>query len=225
MSSDYTILQREIGYTFNNIELLKLALTHRSYGKNNNERLEFLGDSLLNCIISRRLYAQFPLVKEGVLSQFRSSLVKGKNLAVVAKQINLSEYLILGVGERKSGGSQRHSILADTVEAIIGAIYADSNMEQCELFIDKVFSDQLNALSVNKSLKDPKTRLQELLQSKKMPLPVYTIIDVEGLSHQQAFTVTCQTALTEHVAEATAQNRREAEQLAAEKILNLMEDK
>ncbi len=223
MLSDYHRLQQRLAYDFNDIELLKLALTHRSYGHHNNERLEFLGDALLNSTIAQCLYFKFPDQKEGVLSRLRASLVKGQTLAAIARDLALGDYLIMGAGERKSGGSNRDSILADGVEAIIGAIFLDADILRCQQFVKTVFQTHLQNMTIDKHLKDPKTRLQELLQARQQPLPVYSVVKVGGVSHQQAFTVSCATALFAEAAQATAPNRRQAEQLAAEKVLQALE--
>lgn len=221
--SDLDRLQKQLGYRFNDITLLELALTHRSYGAQNNERLEFLGDALLNSTIAQYLYNQFDREKEGVLSRLRASLVKGDTLAEIAREFSLSDYLIMGEGEMKSGGFRRDSILADTVEAIIGALYLDGGMAISHKFIQTIFADRLDTLTVNNTLKDPKTRLQELLQSRQLPLPTYTIIDVKGQSHQQQFNVRCDTVLLKEGPAAVASSRRQAEKLAAEKVLVIVE--
>ena len=221
----YERLQQQLGYHFSDISLLKVALTHRSYGRDNNERLEFLGDALLSSTIAQCLFEQFPEEQEGVLSRLRASLVKGETLADIAREFFLSDYLIMGEGELKSGGFRRDSILADTVEAIIGAIFVDSTMNQCQLFIRHTFQQRLDSLSITKDLKDPKTRLQELLQSKKLPLPSYTVISIEGELHQQAFTVRCETELGKQGAIASSSNRRQAEKLAAAKVLAAIEQR
>ncbi|MGH1485885.1 MAG: ribonuclease III [Cellvibrionaceae bacterium] len=221
---NYDRLQRQLGYDFSDLSLLKLALTHRSYGSNNNERLEFLGDALLNSTIAQCLFNQFPDEKEGVLSRLRASLVKGDTLADIAREFSLSDYLIMGEGELKSGGFRRDSILADVVEAIIGAIFIDSDMEQCQLFIKRIFKQRLDTLSVNKHLKDPKTRLQELLQARQLPLPDYTVVNIEGESHQQEFIVRCDTVLLKESPVASAPSRRQAEKLAAAKVLECVEE-
>ncbi len=212
---DLKKLQACIGYQFSDESLLSLALTHRSFAPSNNERLEFLGDSLLGVTISEKLFHQFPGVKEGVLSRQRSRLVKGETLAEIAREFGLSDYLIMGAGELKSGGYRRDSILADTVEAMIGAIFLDSNMEQCQSMVLQWYDGRLKALSVDDQLKDPKTQLQELLQSKKKPLPNYTVVHVEGASHNQTFTVQCELALLSQPVTAIASSRRQAEKEAA----------
>jgi len=215
-------LQQRINYQFANESLLETALTHRSFSSTNNERLEFLGDSLLGVTISQQLFKQFPDVKEGILSRQRSRLVKGVTLAILAREFSLSDYLILGSGELKSGGYRRDSILADAIEAIIGAIFLDSDIQQCQKVILHWFDDRLQSLSSNDQLKDPKTRLQELLQSKKKPLPSYTVANIEGASHEQRFTVDCEVALLDNAVTATAGSRREAEQEAATSVLELL---
>lgn len=219
---DLAKLQRHIGYQFNDIELLKLALSHRSFSTINNERLEFLGDSLLGVTISEKLYQQFPDVKEGVLSRLRSSLVKGQTLAEIAREFSLGDYLFLGGGELKSGGHRRESILANAFEALIGAIFLDSNMQQCQQVVAQWFATRLLILSVDGSLKDPKTELQELLQAHKKNLPIYTVIATEGASHQQVITVSCSVELLEAPIEATASNRRQAEKEAASLVLEAL---
>ena len=212
-------LQQSINYQFSDESLLETALTHRSFSASNNERLEFLGDSLLGVTISQQLFKQFPDVKEGVLSRQRSRLVKGVTLAALAREFSLSDYLIMGSGERKSGGYRRDSILADAIEAIIGAIYLDSDIEQCQKVVLHWFSDRLSNLSSHDQLKDSKTRLQELLQAQKKPLPTYTVVNIEGASHEQRFTVCCEVALLDEAVTATASSRRQAEQEAATSIL------
>jgi ribonuclease-3 len=220
---DYERLQRVIGHQFSDLSLLSLALTHRSCGSENNERLEFLGDALLNSTIAQILFHQFPQEKEGILSRLRASLVKGETLAEIAREFSLGDDLILGEGELKSGGFRRESILADAIEAIIGAMYIDAGMDVCQEFIQRVFEERLADLSVDKFLKDPKTRLQELLQSRHLPLPSYSVVNIEGQSHQQEFQVRCDTALIKNGPVATASNRRQAEKLAAQKVLDLLE--
>jgi ribonuclease-3 len=215
-------LQQRINYQFANESLLEAALTHRSFSSTNNERLEFLGDSLLGVTISQQLFKQFPDLKEGVLSRQRSRLVKGVTLAALAREFSLSDYLIMGSGELKSGGYRRDSILADAIEAIIGAIFLDSDIQQCQKAILHWFDDRLQSLSSHDQLKDPKTRLQELLQSKKKPLPSYTVANIEGASHEQRFTVDCEVALLDNAVTATAGSRRQAEQEAATSVLELL---
>ena len=221
--ADLQNLQKALAYQFDDDSLLALALTHRSYGSQNNERLEFLGDALLSATISQSLFQKFPNEKEGMLSRLRASLVKGDTLAVVGRELNLSDHLIMGEGELKSGGFRRDSILADAVEAIIGAVYLDGGMEQCQNFIKHLFDERLATISTDKPLKDPKTRLQEWLQARQLPLPNYLIVHTEGESHDQVFTVRCETSILDEHPQATASSRRQAEKQAAAKVLALVE--
>lgn len=211
------------GYQFNDEQLLLLALTHRSKGGKNNERLEFLGDSVLGMVISSELFHRFPKEKEGVLTRLRSSLVKGETLSTIATELNLGEYIQLGSGELKSGGYRRASTLADVVEAILGAIYLDSYKENgitvVQDIILRIFNQRLDECEPGNILKDPKTRLQEHLQSKGLPLPDYNVISISGKEHQQTFKVSCSIdGFANHVT-ATGSSRRKAEQAAAKKAL------
>ncbi|MCW8899447.1 MAG: ribonuclease III [Gammaproteobacteria bacterium] len=211
-------------YRFNDESLLLLALTHRSIGRNNNERLEFLGDSILGMVISCELYKRFPKEKEGVLTRLRSSLVKGETLSKIATELNLGEYIQLGSGELKSGGFRRASTLADVVEAIFGAIYLDSYKENgiavIEKIILKIFTNRINRCEPSGILKDPKTRLQEFLQAKGLPLPHYSVISISGQEHQQTFKVSCTIEGYANHVNASGSSRRKAEQAAAEKALD-----
>ena len=211
------------GYTFKDDSLLKLALTHRSIGAKNNERLEFLGDSILGMIISAELFKRFPKEKEGVLTRLRSSLVKGETLSEIAAELNLGEFIQLGAGELKSGGFRRASTLADAVEAIIGAIYLDSSAENglatTQNIILTIFEQRLNNCEPSGVLKDPKTRLQEHLQSKNVALPTYEVVSISGKEHQQTFKVSCMLEGHNHKVVASGSSRRKAEQAAAEKAL------
>jgi len=212
-------LQKNISYQFNNIELLKQALTHRSVGKNNNERLEFLGDSILGCVISGELYQRFPSIDEGQLSRLRSHLVKGQTLAKIAKVINLSETLILGQGELKSGGFRRESIQSDAFEAVLGAIFLDSDYLTVRSVILKLYEDLLNDTSHEDSLKDFKTQLQELLQKKGHSLPQYELIDTKGKDHNAIFYVRCIISEYGLEVEREAKSIKRAEQACAESLL------
>ncbi len=212
-------LQARLGYTFNNIKLLQLALTHRSVGQNNNERLEFLGDSLLNLCITQDIFERFPEAREGQLSRLRADLVKGKTLAIIAREFELGECLRLGEGERKSGGRHRDSILADVVEAIIGAIFQDANVNICNERILAWYHGRLNGLDLSHTDKDSKTRLQEFLQSRNEPLPDYTVVSAEGEAHAQVFTIECKISLFQQTTLAKASNRREAEKQCAAEML------
>lgn len=212
--------QQISGYRFKQEDLLKQALTHRSYSRTqNNERLEFLGDSVLGLAISQYIFKQMPEATEGELSRIRASLVKEETLARVARDIGLGEHLYLGGGELKSGGFRRSSILSDALEAIIGAIYLDSNFEDAKAAVLYLYRDYLSGLPDSKLLKDPKTRLQELLQARQDDLPVYQVVQTVGKDHDQIFTVKCQiTSLSlETIGKGTS--RKKAEQVAADTAL------
>jgi len=212
-------LQKNISYQFNNLELLKQALIHRSVGKNNNERLEFLGDSILGCVISRELYQRFPLIDEGQLSRLRSSLVKGQTLAKIAKTINLSETLVLGQGELKNGGFRRESIQADAFEAILGAIFLDSNYLTVSRVVLKLYDDLINDFSPEDSLKDFKTQLQELLQKKGHSLPQYELMKTKGQDHDAVFYVRCIVSEYDFEVERKAKSIKRAEQACAKSLI------
>jgi ribonuclease-3 len=212
-------LQKNINYHFSDAALLKQALTHRSVNKNNNERLEFLGDSILGCVISHELYHRFPLVDEGQLSRLRSSLVRGQTLAKLAKILNLSETLVLGQGELKSGGFRRESIQADAFEAILGAIFLDSDYVTVSAVILKLYDELLNDASPDDSLKDFKTQLQELLQKKGHSLPIYELIKTKGQDHNAVFYVSCHIKEFNLSVEENAKSIKRAEQACAESIL------
>ncbi len=212
-------LSNDIGYTFADERLLVRALSHRSVGKQNNERLEFLGDSLLNFIIADALCNKFPGLEEGDLSRLRASLVKGETLAEIARQFDLGEYLVLGEGEMKSGGFRRASILADTVEALLGAIYVESGIDICRSAVHRWYADKLEAIQPESNPKDAKTRLQEFLQERKRPLPSYIVLQRLGASHSPAFEVSCDIGDSLAPTTAIAGSKRQAEKLAAEKML------
>ncbi|ART82945.1 ribonuclease III [Oceanisphaera profunda] len=216
------ILEKKIGYTFNDQAMLVRALTHRSAGSRHNERLEFLGDSLLSMVIADALFHRFPRVNEGDMSRMRATLVREKTLAELAREFELGEYLILGPGELKSGGFRRESILADAVEAIIGAVYLDANIEQMQTMMLGWYEDRLNAIQPGIDQKDPKTRLQELLQGKRKPLPTYTVEQVIGEAHNQKFTVHCQIEGMAQPVIGIGTSRRKAEQSAAEHALEVL---
>lgn len=218
----YQRLQQRLGYEFKDQALLRLALTHRSHGAFNNERLEFLGDSILNFLIGEALFQKFPDAKEGQLSRLRSLLVKGKTLAEIAREFSLGECLILGEGEMKSGGHRRDSILADTVEALIGALYTESGLEACRARVLTWYTLRLQALSLDNVDKDSKTRLQEYMQLHQQPLPEYSVVETAGEAHAQVFTVECRVSLQGKTARAQASNRRDAEKLAAAEILRAL---
>ena len=226
MNNPLEKLSARLGYTFADDALLTLALTHRSKSAKNNERLEFLGDSILNFTMAEALFHQFPQEKEGVLSRLRASLVKGETLAEVARDFDLGDFLLLGGGELKSGGFRRDSILADAVEAIIGAIYLDSGMTTARERILDWYRQRLEDITTE-SLKDPKTRLQEYQQGRRSKLPDYEVVNTEGPDNERTFTVECRIPELDDAVVATGPNRRVAEQsaaLSALKILGLAED-
>jgi ribonuclease-3 len=213
-------LQTVIHYQFKKDELLQQAMTHRSFSKNrNNETLEFLGDSILGLVISEHLYLRLEDATEGELSRIRASLVKEDALATVARDINLGDFLQLGSGELKSGGFRRASILSDAMEALFGAIYLDGGFEQCRKTILFLYDDYLVTLPSPGDLKDPKTTLQEYLQSHKHDLPEYEVIKTEGKSHDQTFTVECRIDAMSISTKGKGSSRKKAEQMAASRAL------
>lgn len=215
MNSQLERLQRRLGYTFKDQELMLLALTHRSHGGQNNERLEFLGDSILNFVAAEVLFQRFPNAREGQLSRLRALLVKGQTLAVVARRFELGDCLRMGSGELKSGGFRRESILADTIEALIGAIYLDAGMDQVRERILAWLTEEMENLTPVDTNKDPKTRLQEFLQARSCELPVYEVTDIQGEPHCRIFFVECGTTLLPHKTSGQGSSRRIAEQGAA----------
>ncbi len=219
MKTSLDKLGETLGYKFHDISLLETALTHRSCGHNNNERLEFLGDALLNFYVADNLFQQYPDMTEGGLSRMRANLVNGDALAVLAKEFMISNYLRLGAGELKSGGIQRKSILSNAMEAIIGAIYLDGGNDVCRQRILSWLSDKIDAITTDGVQKDPKTLLQEYLQARKMALPHYQVLAVDGKEHSQVFKVDCRVPGVPHVAIGLGSSRRRAEQDAAQKFL------
>jgi len=217
-------LLRRLGHEPRDRGLFKCALTHRSAGRNNNERLEFLGDSILGFVIARELYERFPQADEGQLSRLRSSMVKKETLAEVARELNLGPHLTLGQGELRSGGHTRDSILADAVEAIIAAVYFDTGFEAAEELILRLFGSRLDALTLEAQQKDPKTRLQEYLQARGLALPKYSVIDIQGEPHNQMFTVVCRAPEAGIEAIGRGSSRRKAEQAAASRVLAEIQD-
>ena len=212
-------LQKNISYQFSDIELLNKALTHRSVSKHNNERLEFLGDSVLGSIISEELYSRHSNIDEGQLSRLRSHLVRGNTLANLAKKLNISENLRLGQGELKSGGFRRESILADTFEAILGAVFLDSDYLTVKKVVLNLFSDLLNEVKSEESLKDFKTQLQEMLQKKGYDLPKYELMQTKGKDHNAVFYVSCHVEALKIKVEKNAKSIKRAEQACAQSIL------
>lgn len=217
------ILAKKLGLSFLQPQLFIMALTHRSMGAKNNERLEYLGDSILGFVIAKKLYELFPEASEGELSRLRASLVNQTSLAEIAREHQLGDYLILGSGELKSGGYRRDSILSDALEAIMGALVKDQETDVCQLWILDLFAKKLAELDIKKSLKDPKTQLQELMQSKKVELPVYNLEKMTGAAHEQTFSVKCTVILNDTLScIASGISRKKAEQAVAEKMLKLI---
>ncbi|MBN6066545.1 ribonuclease III [Aggregatibacter actinomycetemcomitans] len=212
-------LQRQINYGFQNIGLLKQALTHRSAGHQHNERLEFLGDAILNLTIGEALFHQFPKCNEGELSRMRATLVREPTLALLARDFKLGDYILLGQGELKSGGFRRESILADCVEAIIGAISLDSNLTNATQIVRQWYQNLLKEIKPGDNQKDAKTRLQEYLQGNRLPLPTYNIVNIQGEAHNQLFIVECSIQNNDRTFIGKGSSRRKAEQAAAEQIL------
>jgi len=212
-------LAKQLDYRFGEPELLRTALTHCSFGAGNNERLEFLGDGALNFVIASALFQRFPEAPEGTLSRLRASLVKGETLAEIAADLRLGDYLRLGSGELKSGGFRRASILADAMEAIIGAVYLDGGFDAARALILALYEQRLEDINAERELKDPKTRLQEWLQGRRLDLPRYEVIEVSGAAHDQLFMVRCLVNELAEPTEGRANSRRRAEQQAAEKAL------
>lgn len=212
------LLEKTIGYSFKDEALFIRALTHRSARGKNNERLEFLGDAVLNFVSADALFHEFPQASEGQLTRLRSRLVKEAALAELAQQFNLKDYIILGPGEKKSGGFRRDSILADAVEAIIGAIYCDSDFETAATVLRLWLMPKIAVLNLDEA-KDPKTQLQEWLQSMQRELPEYTVENIEGKPHDQEFTVKCVIDVEPEGVFAKGSSRRIAEQQAAAKML------
>lgn len=216
-------LENAIGYRFDEPALLEVALTHRSAGGENNERLEFLGDAILAFVISVDLFRRFPQADEGTMSRLRASLVKRESLARIARALQLGEFLRLGSGEMKSGGHRRESILADALEAVIGAVYLDGGIDAGRGLVLRLFEQQLEGLSPDSARKDPKTRLQEFLQARRRALPVYHVHSVTGEAHQQTFAVACEVDGLDEPVEGVGSSRRKAEQTAAEEALRRLQ--
>ncbi|MGB7300229.1 MAG: ribonuclease III [Burkholderiaceae bacterium] len=216
-------LQERIGYRFKTAGLLKQALTHRSHGQPNNERLEFLGDSVLNCAIATLLFERFREVDEGDLSRLRAYLVKQQALHKVAQRLTLGDSLVLGEGESKSGGTRRPSILADALEALIGAVYLDGGFETAKDLIGRLYEPELSDADPLTLGKDAKTLLQEELQRNRIPLPVYAVVATHGAAHIQEFEVECVISRLDITVLGTGGSRRAAEQSAAENALQAIE--
>ncbi|MDP3562550.1 MAG: ribonuclease III [Legionellaceae bacterium] len=225
MNSQLPRLCRRLNYQFKNQAYLKQALTHRSMGSVNNERFEFLGDSILSMVIAKTLFEKFPNQSEGQLSRLRAYLVKGEMLAQIAQELELGDYLFLGQGELKSGGFRRASTLADALEALFAAIFLDDGFEACQRVILDLYQTRLNDGSLNDTLKDAKTQLQEYLQSKKKALPQYVLTEIIGEEHEQIFHITCTVAELSLSTQGKAETRRKAEQLAAQQVLQMIKNR
>jgi len=213
-------LKRSLDYEFSDKELLRQALTHRSASGTNNERLEFLGDAVLDFVVSVAVFREHPDAPEGDLSRLRASLVNDSSLARLANELGLGQFLILGGGERKSGGHRRESILADALEAVFAAVYLDAGFAAARTVIENAFGDRLKDFPDVEDLRDPKTRLQEWLQARQHGLPEYELVDVVGEPHRQTFEVTCSVGEVAATTRGTGTSRRKAEQQAAENMLD-----
>jgi ribonuclease-3 len=222
MPGEYSALFEKIGYIFKDITLLEHALSHRSSGDINNERLEFLGDALLGVIIADALFRYCPQAREGDLSRMRSALVSGTYLADLARKLELGNHIKLGAGELKTGGRQRESILANAFEALIGAVYLDSDIENCRRCIFYWYGNSMHDLNIMQAPKDAKSHLQEWVQAHKFPLPSYTAT-VSGKPHEQIFVVLCEVPGLPHSATGSSTSRRKAEQSAAQNYLALLD--
>lgn len=219
------ILSQRIGYRFTDAALAEQALTHRSFGGLHNERLEFLGDAMVNFIIAEALFRRFPTTREGDLTRMRALLIRGQTLAEIAREFNLGELLRLGSGEMKSGGHRRESILADVLEAIIGAIYLEAGLEVCRERVLDWFGVRLQQVAPGEVNKDPKSRLQEWLQGRGKALPVYQLSATHGEAHNQQFEITCTIPSVAQTFHGEGSSRRIAEQIAAQQALVYLERK
>jgi ribonuclease-3 len=222
VSRQYPELENRLGHTFHDGALLARSLTHRSRGADNNERLEFLGDSILNLIVSTHLYDRYPQLDEGALTRLRASLVNKPTLASLARGLDLGRFLLLGEGELKSGGFDRDSILADTLEAVFGAVYLDAGLKTARHVVLALLDARLRALDPRAVPKDPKTQLQEWLQKRALPTPEYRVIEITGEAHNQRFVVECRVAGLGQASTGSGGSRRIAEQEAAARALELL---
>jgi ribonuclease-3 len=220
-SAELAAFAERIGHAFGDATVLRRALTHRSFGADHNERLEFLGDSVLNCAIATELYCRFPRLTEGELSRLRANLVNQPTLAAVALQLGIGDCLRLGEGELKSGGRRRPSMLADALEAVIGAVFVDGGFEAARCMIRRQFGPRIEVIDPRASGKDPKTLLQEYLQGRRIALPRYSVTAITGEAHEQLFEVECAIAELDIRASGTGPNRRSAEQDAARRAYEL----
>jgi ribonuclease-3 len=219
LTAPQAAFSRRLGHEFADPSLLRTALTHRSHSSPHNERLEFLGDSILNCIVAHLLFERFLQLPEGDLSRLRANLVKKDTLHELALGLDLGEQLRLGEGELKSGGHTRPSILADALEALFGAVYLDAGFDRAKAVVGNLFTAKLDAIAPDQPIKDPKTRLQEYLQARRQPLPVYTLAATDGQAHLQQFRVLCEVVSAALQTEGQGSSRRAAEQEAASRAL------
>jgi ribonuclease-3 len=222
MKPKYAALQRTIGYQFQEPALLVRALTHRSFGADNNERLEFIGDGLVNAVVAELLYSHYPDLDEGSLSRLRSKLVSKEGLATLAERFELGSLVLLGTGERKSGGRHRASIMANTVEALAGGMLVEAGFGAASGIVASWFITDVTSLDIH-TTRDAKTRLQEWLQGKGYPLPVYEVIAISGDDHNQVFDVACSCKAANTRQVGTASSRKKAEQKAAAAMLEILE--
>ena len=222
MKPKHAALQRTIGYQFQEPALLVRALTHRSFGADNNERLEFIGDGLVNAVVAELLYSHYPDLDEGSLSRLRSKLVSREGLATLAERFELGSLVLLGAGERKSGGRHRASIMADTVEALAGGMLVEAGFGAASEIVASWFIADVTSLDIH-TTRDAKTRLQEWLQGKGYPLPVYEVIAISGDDHNQVFEVACSCKAASNRQVGTASSRKKAEQKAAAAMLEILE--
>lgn len=222
-SSHLSEFQQKLGYSFQNQALLEQALTHRSFSKTHNERLEFLGDSLVNVLIAERLFAKYQEAPEGHLSSMRSTLVRRETLADIATSINMGDFLLLGGGTVKTGGHRLESILADAYEAVVAAVYLDSDWQTCSLMMDRHFGARVDGMENMAELRDAKSRLQEWLQAQSLSLPEYQTVEVAGPGHAQRFKIRCVVENTEGEFYGEGSNRRAAEQRAAAMALEFID--
>lgn len=223
-AASLSTIQTRLGYQFQDISLLSLALTHRSASEKHNQRLEFLGDAVLGFVVAQYLYEKFVDAPEGSLSQARAALVNRETLASVARELSVGSHLSLGAGERKSGGRERDSILCDAVEAILGAVYLDGGQKACQQCILELLAERLGALNDVTNIRDAKTRLQEMMQGRGLALPSYQVVEITGEEHQQLFSIACYVALLTLPTYGTGRSRRLAEQHAAQQALTMLED-
>jgi ribonuclease-3 len=215
-------LQIRLGYAFRDVNLLQRAMTHRSFGADHNERLEFLGDSVLNLVVAHLLFDRLANMPEGDLSRVRANLVKQETLHQLALQLELPGRMRLGEGELKSGGTRRASILADALEALIGAVYLDGGFDAAQALVQRLFAKVEIRPDMQAAEKDPKTQLQEWLQGRKLPLPRYTVIGTSGAAHRQTFEVACEVPDLKKHERGTGASRRAAEQAAAAALLAIL---